>query len=97
MSNPENTASLHLTGIHAFAYFRVQSKSVVNWLPPVEKLAKCKAYLPLKGYADVTARLYVIAIRYKCKIKGILNTTTRLNISKCFWILSALKTGWRIG
>lgn len=52
------------------------------WPPPVEQIVNFIAYLSLKGYAESTARAYVVAIGYECKIQGLEDSTNRFVIAK---------------
>lgn len=49
------------------------------------------AHLSLNGYAESTARNYIAAIGYQCKINGYLNTTNSFIVSKLLDGLRRLK------
>uniref|UniRef100_A0A8W8IHN0 SGNH hydrolase-type esterase domain-containing protein n=1 Tax=Magallana gigas TaxID=29159 RepID=A0A8W8IHN0_MAGGI len=70
-ANAVNTTSTYITGISAFEKFRVLTQSSVTWPPPLDQLLNFIAYLSLNGYSDATARAYISAIGYKCKIEGL--------------------------
>lgn len=58
------------------------SNEKIIWPPPVEQIVNFIAYLSLNGYAESTARAYVGAIGYECKINGFEDSTNRFIVSK---------------
>lgn len=81
-ANAVNTTSTYITGISAFEKFRVLTQLSVTWPPPLDQLVNFIAYLSLNGYLDATARAYISAIGYKCKIEGLMDNTNRFIVAK---------------
>lgn len=81
-ANAVNTTSTYITGISAFEKFRVLTQLSVTWPPPLDQLVNFIAYLSLNGYSDATARAYISAIGYKCKIEGLMDNSNRFIVAK---------------
>ncbi|XP_052720177.1 uncharacterized protein LOC128191871 [Crassostrea angulata] len=86
-----NTTSAYSTGLNAFEHFRIKANISNIWPPPQDHIVNFIAHLSLNGYAESTARNYIAAIGYQCKINGYLNTTNSFIVSKLLDGLRRLK------
>lgn len=64
-----NTIDAYKTGVRRFVNFRVQYGLDDCWPPMIEQLSLFIAYMSLQGLSHKTARLYMSAIAFQCKIK----------------------------
>jgi hypothetical protein len=67
-SMASNTKDTYTVGLDSFQAFRVEYNFDLIWPPPPSHIVLFVAYLSLKGKAHSTARCYVAAIGFRCKI-----------------------------
>lgn len=59
------TSSSCSTGLNAFEYFRIKTKSFNIWPPPLDHIVNFRGYLSSNCYAESIARNYITAIGYQ--------------------------------
>ena len=77
-----NTAAVYRTGKTAFDNFRSKTELPLTWPPPVDHIVNFIAYLSIEGFSDATARSYIAAISYYCKLHHNEDPTHRFIVSK---------------
>lgn len=77
-----NTSAAYNTGLIAFENFRAKTNVQITWPPPIDHIVDFIAYLSINGYTESTARSYVAAIGYQCKIQGYCNAAYSFIVSK---------------
>lgn len=65
-----NTTNAYNTGLNSFEKFRTVYSILKDWPPSIDTIALFIAWLSLQGLKDSTARLYINAIGFQCKIRG---------------------------
>lgn len=70
------------TGLAAFDQFLSLQKIGKYWPPKLETIVQFISYLSLKGLSPNTAKLYIVALGYKCKIQGFNDTTQNFLVHK---------------
>ncbi|KAK3099868.1 hypothetical protein FSP39_010904 [Pinctada imbricata] len=78
----ENTLATHNTGLTAFSNFRRNKGFDALWPPPVNHVIDFIASLSLRNYSFATARSYVAAISYYCKLHVQTDPTNKFVVSK---------------
>lgn len=86
-----NTKLSYQTGLNCFEQFRDIYTIPKTWPPNVEHVVNFISYLSLHQRAPATARLYVSAISYNCKIMGVPDTTQQFLITKVLEGMKRLK------
>lgn len=84
----ENTAYAYSTGVNSFEKFRVKYALPLVWPPTVEQMVLYISWLSLQGLSHSTARLYITAIGYQCKVYNAQDVTRNFIIQK---VLEGLK------
>lgn len=69
-------------GVHKFQAFMTQYGMQLTWPPNLHQLTQFIGWLSLHGLAYNTAKLYITAVGYHCKIKGYVDPTQHFIISK---------------
>ena len=77
-----NTLKSYEIGLSAFTEFLKNHNYVEIWPPSLNEILQFVAYLSLRNLSASTARLYVSAIAYKCKILGFIDVTKNFLVSK---------------
>lgn len=88
-----NTTDSYKVGFQQFELFRQNHGLVIIWPPPVEHISLFLAYLSLQGYSHNTARLYLSALSFHCKINSYIDVTKHFIISK---VLEGMRRAARI-
>ncbi|KAK3097178.1 hypothetical protein FSP39_007163 [Pinctada imbricata] len=78
----ENTLATHNTGLTAFSNFRRNKGFDALWPPPANHVIDFIASLSLHDYSFATARSYVAAISYYCKLHVQTDPTNKFVVSK---------------
>ena len=78
----KNTIDSYKVGISRFEAFRSQHGFEKCWPPTVEQLSLFLAYLSLQSLSHKTARLYLCAVGYQCKIQNVNDVTKNFILAK---------------
>lgn len=87
-----NTIKTYETGLTAFTHFLQMQGFDDNWPPKLETVVQFLAYLSLKSLSANTARSYISAISYKCKVSGFPDFAQNFLIQKMLEGMKRLKT-----
>ena len=78
----ENTRKAYSTGLNSFERFRNEFMLPKEWPPSVATVVSFIAWLSLNGCTHNTARLYVSAIAFQCKVKNLDDNTGTFIVRK---------------
>jgi len=78
----KNTLKSYETGLTAFDKFRTLQKINISWPPRLDTIVQFIAYLSLKGLSANTAKSYLLAIGYKCKMSGFSDVNQNFIVQK---------------
>lgn len=78
----DNTIDAYNTGLYSFQRFRTIYKLPELWSPTVEQIVMFISWLSLQGLAHSTARLYVKAIGFQCKMKNVTDVSRHYVVEK---------------
>ena len=78
----DNTQQSYRTGLSAFQTFRTNQHLPLVWPPEVEHIVQFIAHLSIHGYKPATAKTYVRAIGFHCKLYSEIDPTNRFIVSK---------------
>lgn len=84
----KNTLQSYTTGLNSFDQFRSNYELPKSWPPTIEQVSTYVSWLSLQGLSHNTARLYVNAIGFQCKMKDVKDITRHFIIQK---VLEGLK------
>ena len=70
------------TGLSVFNNFLQLQGFEVVWPPSLEKVVQFVAYMPLKDLSANTAKSYISAVGFKCKITGCSDATQNFIVHK---------------
>lgn len=87
-----NTMKTYDTGLAAFTKFLQIQGINEMWPPKLETVVHFLAYLSLKALSANTARSYISAISYKCKVSGFPDIAQNFIIQKMLEGMKRLKT-----
>ena len=77
-----NTANAYNTGLNSLERFRTEYGMVKEWPPAVDTIVLFIAWLYLNGFKYSTARLYVNAIGFQCKMRNCLDISRNFAVQK---------------
>ncbi|XP_041372721.1 uncharacterized protein LOC121385992, partial [Gigantopelta aegis] len=77
-----NTRLVNETGLVSFQNFRIDYKLAQLWPPELDHVTNFIAFLSVKGYAVSTAKAYITAVGFNCKIKECHDMTQNLLVTK---------------
>ena len=77
-----NSVRAYNTGLNTFNKFRQQYQLSESWPPPLDHIIQFLAYMSLRGLSSKTARLYLSAISFRCKIANSQDTTKHFLVAK---------------
>ena len=78
----DNTIDAYNTGLNSFNSFRSLYELQELWPPTIEQIVMFVSWLSLQGLAHSTARLYVKAVGFQCKMKIVSDVTRHYVIEK---------------
>ena len=78
----QNTAKTYDTGLSVFHQFSKTHGFEVVWPPSLEEIVQFVAYMSLKNLSPNTAKSYISAVGYKCKISGFPDVTQNFIVHK---------------
>ena len=81
-STADNTKSEYATGLSSFERFRSEYDLPQSWPPEVDTISLYIAWLSLQGFTCNTARLYVNAIWFQCKVLNHVDVTKVFIVQK---------------
>jgi hypothetical protein len=81
-SMAHNSVKAYNTGLNTFNKFRQQYQLSESWPPPLDHIIQFLAYMSLRGLSSKTARLYLSAISFRCKIANSQDTTKHFLVAK---------------
>ena len=84
----ENTHRSHNAGLNAYYKFCSEQQLVQNWPPNLSSVVQFILHLSLKGLAYSTARTYIAALSYYCKLQRFHDPTSEFLVIK---LLQGLK------
>lgn len=87
-----NTRETYHTGLDAFLNFLNLHNFPEIWPPPLSHVTQFIAYLSLTGKAWSTARTYLSAVGFKCKLLGCEDITSHFMVQKMLEGMKRLKT-----
>ena len=82
MAFAENTTDAYNNGSSCFESFRNIYCLPFLWPPTTEQLVMFVSWLSLKGLSHSTARLYVNAVGFQCKMRDVLDVSRNYIIEK---------------
>lgn len=87
----KNSLKSYETGLSAFEQFRTAQNINKYWPPNLDTIVEFIAYLSLKGLSANTAKSYVLAIGYKCKVLGFSDVNKNFVVQKMLEGMKRLK------
>ena len=86
-----NTMKTYETGLSVFNNFLQLHGFEVVWPPSLEKVVQFVAYMSLKDLSANTAKSYISAVGFKCKITGCSDVTQNFIVHKVLEGMKRLK------
>ncbi len=86
-----NTARSYETGIEVFSRFLHLHNLTIVWPPPLSNVTQFIAYLSLTGKSPRTAKTYLAAISYQCKMLNYSDITSNFIVTKMIEGMKRLK------